>query len=222
MENKKLFVIIGILSLILFAGFVQNEARQLNPDIVAGDLLFQDLDCGELCDAIEAVTPAVKGKKLSHIGMVVSKDDSLFVLEAIGKDVHLTRLKEFIRRNRDASGKPKIIVGRMKKEFRQLNKEAAAFAMKQLGTPYDETFQYDNGRYYCSELIYDAYKIANGGKEVFTLAPMTFKDPATSQTFPAWAAYYDAMHMFTPEGQPGCNPAGIANGGKVDIVSVLY
>ena len=53
----------------------------------AGDLLFQDLDCGPMCDAIEAVTEGAQGKDFSHCAMVVKVQDSLKVLEAMGKGV---------------------------------------------------------------------------------------------------------------------------------------
>ena len=33
---------------------------------------------------------------------------------------------------------------------------------KYLGKPYDLAFQFDNGKWYCSELIYDIYKIQLG------------------------------------------------------------
>eukprot|EP00121_Abeoforma_whisleri_P005710 Awhi_evm1s5180 len=36
-----------------------------------GDLLFQDLDCVELCDAITSVTFGYENTQVSHVGMVV-------------------------------------------------------------------------------------------------------------------------------------------------------
>jgi hypothetical protein len=35
-----------------------------------GDILFQDLDCGGLCDAIEQMTQSYGGRYFSHIGLV--------------------------------------------------------------------------------------------------------------------------------------------------------
>ncbi|MHC4724324.1 MAG: hypothetical protein ACYS9V_08765 [Planctomycetota bacterium] len=35
-----------------------------------GDLLFQDLDCGPLCDAIEKVTTGYQGSNFSHVGIL--------------------------------------------------------------------------------------------------------------------------------------------------------
>ena len=41
-----------------------------------GDLLFQDMDCGPMCDAIEAVTQGAEGAKFSHIGIVKVTNDT--------------------------------------------------------------------------------------------------------------------------------------------------
>lgn len=187
----------------------------------SGDLLFQDLDCGALCDAIEAVTPAVNGKHFSHIGLVYVKQDSVFVIEAIGKDVHLTPVQQFLNRNLK-KGQPAIVVGRLKPTYTSLNEKAIRFALSQIGTPYDDTFLYNNGKYYCSELLYDAYQWAYHQKPFFRLQPMTFKDPATGHYFPAWQSYYEKLNMTVPEGKPGCNPGSIANDPKVTIVYSFY
>lgn len=187
-----------------------------------GDLLFQDIDCGGLCDAIEAVTPGLKDKHFSHIGLVTIIGDSTFVIEAIGKNVHLTPIKKFILRQTDAANHPKIVVGRLKHQYQKLNTKAIQFAIKQEGKLYDHAFIYNNGKYYCSELIYDAYRFANKGKPFFQLFPMTFKDPKTKKTFPAWVDYYKDLKMKIPEGKPGCNPGSIAVDKKIDIITSFY
>lgn len=196
--------------------------QKLNFEFKSGDLLFQDLDCGGLCDAIEAVTVGVNGKNFSHIGLVYVKQDSVFVIEAIGKDVHLTPIDTFIYRNTDSAGHPKIVIARLRKNYQYLNNKAISFALHQLGTPYDDAFIYNNGKYYCSELIYDAYKYANKGKAFFSLQPMTFKNPSTGKTFDAWKKYYALLHTKIPEGKPGCNPGSISRSNKIEIISSLY
>ena len=203
-------------------GFVLN-AQQLKPqDFKSGDLLFQDLDCGGLCDAIEKVTTGVKGYSFSHVGLVYKENDTVFVIEAIGKDVHLTPLQNFANRQLDGKGKMKLVHGRLKKQYQYLNKAAIKYALAKLSTPYDDAFLYNNGKYYCSELIYDAYLTANKGKPVFQLFPMTFIDPDTKQIFPAWVDYYKALGIEIPEGKPGCNPGGLSVSDKIDILSYYY
>ena len=187
-----------------------------------GDLLFQDLDCGDLCDAIEAVTPALEKKHFSHMGMVYKVGDSTYVIEALGKDVHLTYIDVFIQRQFDTSQQPKVVVGRLKKAYQKLNSRAVGFALKQVGQPYDDAFLLDNGKYYCSELVYDAYKSANNDLPFFHLYPMTFRQPGTKKTYPAWKAYYKYISIKVPEGKPGCNPGSIAVNDNVEIVASFY
>jgi hypothetical protein len=187
-----------------------------------GDLIFQDLDCGTLCNAIEKVTHGVNGRSFSHIGLVYFSNDTAYVIEAIGKDVHLTLLSNFISRSKDKNGNPKIIVGRLKTTFQKLNASALKFALSQIGTPYDKEFIYNNHKYYCSELIYDSYRSANNNQPFFQLEPMTFKDPANGKTLPVWVKYYHDLKMPVPEGKPGCNPAGISRSDKIEIVKSFY
>ncbi len=213
----------SLLILVLFTTHYSLKAQQsVQFKFENGDFLFQDLDCGALCDAIENVTEGVNGKDFSHIGLVYISSDSTYVIEASGNDVHLTPLKEFLYRNMDNHGNPKIVVARLRKSCRKLNKSALDFALRQIGTPYDDEYLYNNGRYYCSELIYDSYKFANHNKPLFKLQPMTFKDPVTGKTMKAWKDYYDQLGMSVPEGKPGCNPGGISTSPYLEIVKSFY
>lgn len=190
---------------------------------IDGDLLFQDLDCGPICEAIETVTRGVDGRDLSHVGIVYTRHDSIFVIEATGsKGVCITPLQDFLDRSRDSSGRPKVIAGRVKKKYRKLIPAALRFAQAQEGLPYDAAFAADNGKYYCSELVYDAYKHANDGKPFFPLQPMTFNDPATGRIFPAWQTYYEKLGAPVPEGEPGCNPGGLSRSRHIKIVQRFY
>jgi len=179
-----------------------------------GDLLFQNLDCGELCDAIESVNEGYKGQKFSHIGLVYVKSDSVFIIEAIGNDVHLSTLAQFQSR----TGKP-LVQARLKSQYLQLIPNAIIFALMQLGKPYDDPFLINNGKYYCSELIYDAFAFANNGKPVFQLQAMTFMEPNTNIYFPAWIKYYKELNIEIPEGKPGINPGGISLSDKIEVIN---
>jgi uncharacterized protein YycO len=196
------------------------QAERFNYD--NGDLLFQDLDCGDLCDAIEKVTPEINGKHFSHIGLVYVIGDSVWVIEAMGKDVHLTSIDKFLQRQLNEKGQPKVIVGRLKKAWRKLTPRALGFALQQNGKPYDDVFLMNNGKYYCSELIYKAYKEANNGTDFFGLYPMTFKNPVTGKTDKAWKNYYKELGEKIPEGRLGCNPGSIAQSDMVEIIKEFY
>jgi len=192
-------------------------AQTLSPkDLRAGDLLFQNLDCGPMCDAIEAVTEGVDGQDFSHVGMVCSAGKRVMIMEAIGKGVDSVSLEDFLKRSHN-----KVWVGRVKEPYLGLVKDAVAFAKQQTGIPYDGAFLYNNGRYYCSELVYDAFLHASDGKPFFRMYPMTYREPGSTAFFPVWVDYFAKMGMEIPEGLPGCNPGGLSRSDKIAIVGTL-
>jgi len=186
-------------------------------ELKAGDLIFQDLDCGGMCDAIEAVTEGYHNRDFSHMGMVsVMPNGTYYVLESIGKGVQETELDEFLKRSTHAH-----LVARVKKSYRSLIPAAVAFCQSKVGGAYDEEFLYNNGKYYCSELIYDAFKSANEGQPFFQLYPMTYKDPSTGSFYPVWESYFRNLKVSIPEGLPGCNPGGMSTSDKIKVLGDL-
>ena len=179
-----------------------------------GDLLFQDLDSSPLCDAIELVTPGYNGANFSHIGLVVLDNDTLKVLEAIPPKVMITNLDDFINRSFDKNGNPKVIVGRLKKEFTNSISNAVSYSKSKLEITYDEVFLINNETYYCSELIYEAFL----NDSIFELKPMTFLHPETKDTLKVWKEYYSDLNTNIPEGNPGINPGIMSLSNKIEMV----
>lgn len=182
-----------------------------------GDLLFQDLDAGPLCDAIETVTQGTGGAKFSHVGIAVREGSQCAVIEAGGGGVKITPLEKFLARSHDAAGKPKVLVGRLKPEYREDIAPALARARALMGRPYDGDFLLDNGKYYCSELVYEAY-LAPDGEHLFAVAPMTFCAPGTTEPMEVWKDYFARKAEPIPEGEPGCNPGGLSRSDRIEIV----
>ena len=179
-----------------------------------GDLLFQDLDSSPLCNAIELVTPGYNGANFSHIGLVVLDNDTLKVLEAIPPKVMITNLDDFINRSFDKNGNPKVIVGRLKKEFTNSISNAVSYSKSKLEIIYDEVFLINNETYYCSELIYEAFL----NDSIFELKPMTFLHPKTKDTLKVWKEYYSDLNTNIPEGNPGINPGIMSLSNKIEMV----
>ena len=192
-----------------FVGFSQNSTLK------SGDLLFQSMNCGPLCEAINEVTSGYQGHDFSHLGLVYIKNDSILVIEASGSSVKITPYETFKTYTAE-----KMFVGRLKRKYRALIPEDIAFALQQIGVPYDEEYVYNNGKYYCSELLYDAFLHANK-KPLFDLFPMTFKSPKTEEYFEVWVDYYKKLNIEIPEGKPGCNPGGISTSDKLKIIGTI-
>ncbi len=187
-----------------------------NSMLKPGDLLFQDLDCGSLCEAIESVTKGINDAHFSHVGIVLSNEDNnTIIIEAIGNKVQTTKLKDFLSRSQDKYGRPKVVVGRVK------DNEVAVRALKNLikykGKKYDNEFDIDDDSYYCSELVYVGFTDSNE-KNIFNLSPMTFKDEKSKEFFPSWVKYYKELNAPIPEGKPGINPGGISRSDKLKIL----
>ncbi|MDC0249584.1 YiiX/YebB-like N1pC/P60 family cysteine hydrolase [Flavobacteriales bacterium] len=194
--------------------FISILSCNTNFQLKEGDLLFQDLDSSPLCDAIELVTTGYKGANLSHIGLIVADHNKLKVLEAISPKITLTEIDDFLNRSFDKDGNPKVIVGRLKYEFRNAIPSAINFTKEQLGIRYDNVFLMNNNSYYCSELIYEAFK----KDSIFNLQPMNFIDPNTKDLLATWKKYYEKLKVDIPQNELGINPGIISVSNKIKIV----
>lgn len=201
-----------------------TDEAYLNPEnapheLMVGDMLFQDLDCGEMCDAIEAVTQGYQGARLSHLGMVSKIElNNVYVIEAIGKGVVETSLSDFLSRSSDKNGNPKVLVFRLSTVWRSEVPQAVNKFQEFLGKPYDEAFLINNDSFYCSELVYKLFNVNDTLENPFRLRPMTFKEPGTDHFYPVWVAHYKKLGINIPEGEPGLNPGGMSQSPHLSFV----
>lgn len=224
MSYSHTIVFYQIIFLILSLGCKSDNPKSgAISDIQTGDLLFQQWDNSEFAQAINAVTEGADGEDFAHIGLVLSLDDSLQVLEAVTNDgVILRPLVDFLNASVTNDGKPRVAIGRLKQDFSAAIPSINEWALSTIGMAYDSLFVYGNDNYYCSELVYDAFNVNVEGNDVFDLAPMTFKDPATKQFFPIWVSYFDEYHKEIPEGEIGVNPGLLSRSEKIDIIAKLW
>lgn len=123
---------------------------------VEGDLIFQSLPLNPLIEAIEGST----GSPFSHCGILRrTSAGGWVVLEAIGP-VKETRVSEWIGQGRDG----RYTVFRLKEAWRGRVPEFLKAADGYKGRPYDIHYDMDDGRIYCSELIWKSFRQAAGAE----------------------------------------------------------
>ena len=210
----------------LFFFVISCSTKNEKFELMIGDILFQDLDSSPLCDAIEKVTPGFNNYNFSHIGIVVELgdpncinsdydyEDNIKIIEAIPEKVKNTRLDSFLNRSFDENNNPKVIVGRLKKEHSHIIDDAVTFLKYKIGENYDHDFLANNNKYYCSELIHEAFK----KNQIFNLKPMTFIDSETNKIMDLWEEYYKELNVRVPEGEPGINPGNMSVSDNIEIV----
>mgnify|MGYP003531344240 FL=1 len=144
---KKTFVIIGLILCVVGYPFrlmlveVVTATKAPIEDVREGDVIFQT--------SLSQQSPLIKmgtRSTITHCGIVVMKDGKPYVLET-QKTLVLTPLKKFIARGKDGKYWHK------RPELDNIKIKYSGY----LGKPYDLAFKFDNGKFYCSELIYDVY-----------------------------------------------------------------
>lgn len=95
------------------AGCGQGISGKNSFVLAEGDLLFQDIDCGRLCDAIEKVTTGCGGANFSHVGIAAREGTGeIVVIEAASSGAASTPLDSFLGKSLEPAAKPKVAVGR--------------------------------------------------------------------------------------------------------------
>ena len=130
------------LSFIALASISCSNNVDVN-ELQEGDIVFIESQSSQ--------SPYIKAgtmSKWTHCGVVVNTSGGIRVLEA-SKTVRLTSFNSFIGRAKNDNW----CVRRPKQE---LSKPISY--KKYLGQPYDLEFKFDNGKMYCSELVWLVYK----------------------------------------------------------------
>ena len=145
---KKTLYILGIVLLVIALPFMQIAMETLTAETGAvgevreGDVIFQTSK-SQQSPLIQIGTRS----KITHCGIIVMRGGKPYVIETL-KTLVLTPLDKFIARGEDG----KYWIKRSSRENIKIK------YAKYLGRPYDLSFKFDNGRFYCSELVYDIYQ----------------------------------------------------------------
>lgn len=145
---KKTLYILGIVLIVIALPFMQIAKETLTAEtgpvseVREGDVIFQTSK-SQQSPLIQIGTRS----KITHCGIIVMRGGKPYVLETL-KTLVLTPLDKFIARGEDG----KYWIKRSSRENIKIK------YAKYLGKPYDLAFKFDNGRFYCSELVYDIYQ----------------------------------------------------------------
>lgn len=181
-----------------------------------GDLLFLDQSIGNLSEAITAVTQTDKATNYSHIALVEKTDQEIWVLHAAPENgSERISLQDFLTYAKKDSST--VVAYRIKPEIHFDASRAIQKAQQMLGKPYNYSYILTDTAYYCSDFVYRAFEEDN----IFTLEPMTFKDPISGTIHPTWVSHYEKMGLQVPEGLLGCNPNGMAASAKIEKIGIL-
>ncbi|MCK9160148.1 MAG: hypothetical protein M0P00_06615 [Bacteroidaceae bacterium] len=206
------------LSVFFFSCKAQGVSKTFS--IKTGDLLFQEhKPDSSISSAVVAATRSIDQYHFSHVGVAFRDKDSIYVFEAVSSGVRETPLHEFLAKSATENHVPVVVVGRVKKKY----SEAIAYAIPQIktliGKPYDNEFLPDNDKYYCSELVYETFRI--NGKPIFKASPMSFKDLRTGKISPLWKAFFKKIGKPIPEGVLGTNPGDMSKSKEINILGLV-
>lgn len=117
-----------------------------------GDIIFQETN-SEQATVIKLATKS----KYTHVGVVISHQNKLMILEAIGP-VKKTLIQDFINHGTGKKFKVKRLKNRVEIFTKQKEIEFIFEGEKYLGKLYDFYFVWSNEKIYCSELVWKMYK----------------------------------------------------------------
>lgn len=173
------------------------------PDFHMGDLLFIS-DTTGMGSAIEQSTG-----HYTHVAIVVRENNCCMVYEALPKK---GVIKTEYRQWKKALYQDFSITTTHLSKYITCRRSTLPFDTlrlmdklnEYLGLPYDEYFLPNNGRMYCSELVYNCF-YNEQGTTIFRAKPMNFK--SSDGSFPLyWQQHFQQLGVEIPQGVLGTNP----------------
>ena len=196
-------------------GLAQSNPDRYNIHLQTGDLLFCASGSGELSKAIDQATQTANQTHFDHVGIVEVDKDTIRVMNAAPKK---GVCREFIGQFLTSEhGQIVATVYRLSTNYQKAIPKAMLKAREFMGQPYNFTYKLHEKGLYCSEFVYKIF----AADSIFTLNPMTFKNPETGKILTGWISHYRKLGIPVPEGEPGCNPNGLASSPKLEIQRVL-
>lgn len=174
----------------------------LKAELQNADLVFVMEGESSFSDAISRSTSFTDTVSFIHVGIIEKKGNDIYVIEASPEEgVREISLSDFLKDTKNG-----VVFKRLELDFAldfAINK-----AKEYLGQPYDWYYLPDNGKMYCSELVYEAYRYPSGEK-IFMAKPMNFKD--SEGRYPQfWIDLFKKLETDIPQDVLGTNPNDLA------------
>ncbi len=198
------FTLSALLTLLLLMAGCTSKTTTAEYIPKEGDLAFQISEPSEFVKAITDASAQRDSIKFAHVGIVVVEGKKPYILEATPKGgVKLTTLEDYLSEAETIGGMPGVVIKRIAMNNFPI-RDAIARAKSYIGQEYDWNFLPDNGKMYCSELVYDSFLDAEG-HHLFQASPMNFLD--YEGNVPAyWSDLFSRLGTEIPQGVPGTNP----------------
>ena len=183
-----------------------------------GNLIFVR-DTNGMGSAIEQSTG-----QYTHVAIVVCEGDSAMIYEALpDKGVICRTFNSFaaeLMEELDPENTSCFLdfasLYRMEVEFDTTG--LISRLNQRLGQEYDEAFLPDNGKLYCSELIYECM-LDKQGRHIFEAKPMNFK--AADGSMPKyWETHFRKLNMPIPQDTLGTNPTDMSKSSEVSLIKI--
>lgn len=198
---------------LLLCGILLLSCSNNKQELRDGDLLFVTAKDHGLSSAINSVTQTGAETNYEHVAIVKSDNGSFWVLDASGKEgTRKISLNDFM-----AEQDSPVFRYRLKEGYKSSIEKAWPLAEEMLGKPYNFSYIWNDTSHYCSEFIYRMF----APDSIFELNPMTFKDPDTGEFNETWVNHYRRLNIPIPEGEPGCNPNGLAASDKLEYLGLF-
>lgn len=174
-----------------------------------------------MTEAITAATATGQPLPFSHVAIALGPHPAMpktaetdSVIEATSHGgVRIVSLQDFLQASARISGAGNdttsygVVVMRLRDTL-GLAHAATQRARLYLGQPYDYSYRPDNGKMYCSELVWESFRTPTGN-HLFRARPMNFRD-STGVLPTFWQQLFDRLGEPVPEGVLGTNPAAMA------------
>lgn len=184
--------------------------------IQSGDLIFIGNSSSLLSSAIDKVTKTSLQTSYSHMGIISIEGNTTYVYHSNSYNGVCKELLDTFRLKNGTSNDSSYIYRIKDLTPLQIN-NALIVAKTHLGKPYNRTYILEDEGFYCSEYIYTLFE----KDSIFELIPMTFKNPGTDEFNEIWTKHYQELGIEIPEGLPGCNPNGMAENKRLELIAKL-